>query len=456
LEAESLWRAAVAVLEENDLGDWTRPAPRLYPHQWSWDSAFISIGLARLDGKLERALRELETLFAAQWSDGRVPHIVFNPASQDYFPGADWWASAATRARPPRQPATSGLIQPPVHAIALGRIVSGARAKGADDILSRAGALYPRVLEWHRYLARHRDTDERGLLVIYHPWESGTDNSPRWDEALARVNVGKVPDYRRHDLKHVDDSAERPSHAEYDRYIWLVQLLKQAGYDDATIQRQHPFQVGDVLMSAIFAAACSELARIAEVLDRGVSERDELKSYAERFTRGVEAAWDESLHLGLDRDVRRGTPLQVQTCAGLAPLLLPVLNSTLRTALVERLDGSGFAGTPGLVAAIVPSTVPGSTGYHRRAYWRGPAWPVINWLLWWGLQLQGANDAANRLRQANLDLLARPGADFAEYFEPFTGEGLGSARQSWTAAVALDWLAVHDDSDSVNPDLNDS
>jgi hypothetical protein len=30
---------------------------------------------------------------------------------------------------------------------------------------------------------------------------------------------------------------------------------------------------------------------------------------------------------------------------------------------------------------------------------------------------------------------------FGEYFEPFTGELLGSDNQSWTAAVALDWLA---------------
>ena len=30
---------------------------------------------------------------------------------------------------------------------------------------------------------------------------------------------------------------------------------------------------------------------------------------------------------------------------------------------------------------------------------------------------------------------------FAEYFETFTGEPLGSEDQSWTAAAALDWLA---------------
>src|ERR1700681_87451 len=106
MDPQVLRAAALAVLHKNDLGDWTRPAPRLYPHQWSWDSAFIAIGLARVD--LDRALRELETLFAAQWADGRVPHIVFNPDAADYFPGPGLWASARTSELPPPTPAKIG------------------------------------------------------------------------------------------------------------------------------------------------------------------------------------------------------------------------------------------------------------------------------------------------------------------------------------------------------------
>jgi hypothetical protein len=53
---------------------------------------------------------------------------------------------------------------------------------------------------------------------------------------------------------------------------------------------------------------------------------------------------------------------------------------------------------------------------------------------------QGMSDAAAALRDANLALLARPEAHFAEYFDPLTAEPLGSVDQSWTAAVALDWL----------------
>jgi hypothetical protein len=385
-------------------------------------------------------LRELESLFSAQWSDGRLPHIVFNPNAGDYFPGPEWWASARTSPLAPRQPDTSGLVQPPPHAIALRQILRLATARDAQPIVARVGALYPRMLEWHRYLARNRDPQASGLLVIYHPWESGTDNSPRWDAAMSRVQVGELPAYQRHDLKHVADPAERPTQSEYDRYLWLVELLKQDGYVDEVIQQHHPFQIGDVAMSAIFAAASADLLQVGEFLGRDRSELAELREYVDRFSRGVHNAWDTPIQLALDRDLRSGESIAVQTCAGLAPLLLPDLAADLITTLVTRLEGDGFAGAPGLAYRVVPSTVAGSPGYHPRAYWRGPSWPVFNWLLWWGLRQHHQSAAADRLRSANLDLLAHPGAKFAEYFEAYTAEPLGSLNQSWTAAVALDWL----------------
>src|ERR687895_2473951 len=83
------------VLRQNDVGDWTRAAANLYPHQWSWDSAFIAIGLAHFDTR--RAAKELLALFEHQWKTGKVPHIVFNHKAPpgSYFPGPDHWVSAA-------------------------------------------------------------------------------------------------------------------------------------------------------------------------------------------------------------------------------------------------------------------------------------------------------------------------------------------------------------------------
>ena len=94
-----------------------------------------------------------------------------------------------------------------------------------------------------------------------------------------------------------------------------------------------------------------------------------------------------------------------------------------------------FIGNPELGRPLPPSTSPHDPGFDPRSYWRGPLWPVIDWLLWWALERQ----LAERLRESSLQQIAEGG--FAEYFEPFTGEPLGSKEQSWTAAVALDWLA---------------
>src|SRR3712207_9320803 len=121
------------VLRQNDMGDWTRAAPDLYPHQWSWDSAFIAIGLARFDTR--RAARELLALFEHQWGTGKVPHIVFNsdaPAGS-YFPGPDHWAcAAASPDAPPAPPYTSCLCQPPVHAVAALRVWEAAERRGGE------------------------------------------------------------------------------------------------------------------------------------------------------------------------------------------------------------------------------------------------------------------------------------------------------------------------------------
>ena len=82
------------VLDENWLGASTLPSRTLYPHQWSWDSAFIAIGRSWYDEP--RAQQELRSLFRGQWADGRVPHIVFNPTvgEEAYFPGPAFWRSS--------------------------------------------------------------------------------------------------------------------------------------------------------------------------------------------------------------------------------------------------------------------------------------------------------------------------------------------------------------------------
>jgi hypothetical protein len=432
---------AAEVLSRNDMGGWTRAAPNLYPHQWSWDTGFIAIGLAHLD--TSRAAGELTSLFRHQWTNGKVPNIVFNPDAppDSYFPGAEHWSSAGTFLdAPPAPPYTSALCQPPTHALGALRVweLAGRDQEGlAWEFLH---GIYPKLLAWHRYLATARDPEGSGLVTIYHPWESGTDNSPRWDPALRAVEIGDLPSYERQDLNHVDHPDERPTDEEYARFLWLVELIKRARCDEGTLNDSHPFLVKDVLFSAILVAANEALLEIARVVEAPEEDVALIEGWIGRGREGLDERWDPGLGLCLDYDLRRNAPLRARTIAGFAPLVAGGMEPGELEATLRTLYSPYFLGHPKLRRLLPPSTSPEEPRFHPRNYWRGPMWPVMSWLLWRSLALVGEEERAEALRQAALQELAEGG--FAEYFEPFTGEPLGSDDQSWTAAVVLDWLAA--------------
>ena len=103
-------KKARKILGGNWTGAYTKPSPRLYPHQWNWDSGFIAIGYAHYDQK--KAQQEMLSLFEHQWPNGMVPQIVFNPdALGHYFPEPEFW-------QVPEGRLTSGITMPPMAAIA--------------------------------------------------------------------------------------------------------------------------------------------------------------------------------------------------------------------------------------------------------------------------------------------------------------------------------------------------
>src|SRR5438270_8918730 len=106
---EMLVHQAKAVLDFNWTEEYTQPGPRLYPHQWSWDSALIAIGYAHYDQ--DRAMRELSHLLESQWTNGLLPHIVFNPQLVgQYSMGVGFW-HADRSPYAPRDRNTSGVVQ---------------------------------------------------------------------------------------------------------------------------------------------------------------------------------------------------------------------------------------------------------------------------------------------------------------------------------------------------------
>ena len=440
LTSQLLAARAAYVLRGNDLGTMTSAAPRLYPHMWSWDAAFVAVGLARLS--VPRAVQEVDTLLGAQWGDGMIPHIVFNPDSTGYFPGPERWRCHEGVAGAPPYPATSGICQPPVHAIAVQRIVEAARRQGRTD-RQAAGEFIERawrpLVAWHRWLATRRDPEGTGRVVLHHGWESGMDNSPRWDGPYARVVVGDdLPPYRRRDTEVVPDPSMRPSDREYDRYLWLIEEMRRVGYDQALMHERMSFAVEDVLVSALLAVACDVLADIGEERAQPAADVADLRAWAARSRAGVVASVDPVTGLARDRDVRTGEWLASPTVAGFAPLLCGGLPRAAEAALLATFEGEDWCGNPGLAAAVPPSTSPTADAFRPREYWRGPQWPVLAWLFHWAFARRGWAERAAVLREEGLRLVGA--GDFAEYYDPLTGEPLGSMQQSWTAAAVLDWL----------------
>jgi glucosylglycerate hydrolase len=440
----SIAARAAYILRDNSTGLITKASPALYPHQWSWDAAFNAIGLAAID--LPRARLELDSLFAGQWRNGLLPHIVFDPTADGYWPGPAQWDCAVHSEEAPSAPATSGIIDPPVHAIAVDRIMAVAERAGGAELERTeawAAAIYPRLLAWHRFLHRDRTDKETSLMTLFHGWESGTDNSPRWDVPYAGVEVGPgLPLYQRRDKAHVADAAQRPTDREYDRYLWLVEEAKRASYNSGLLRQTGSFQVGDVLFTAIFACASDLLAALATRLGHP-DDAAELKDYAAQARAAVFCHVDEASGLAVDVDLRTGKQLVTETIAGFAPLIAGGMPLTMRSRLTELLMGPRWAGHPSFKYPLPPSTSPHSAAYNPDCYWRGPVWPVFTWLLTWALFRSGDREVASSLRSASLDQLGDEA--FAEYYHPETGEPLGSLRQSWTAAAALDWLLDDDE-----------
>jgi hypothetical protein len=428
----TLRRGAARVLIDNWTGTSTVPSRTLYPHQWSWDSAFIAIGLRHLS--VRRAQQELESLLAGQWSDGRIPHILFNPAlpHDAYFPSPDFWRSsrAGRAVGAPTAPQTSGIVQPPVHALAAWLVHQ------ADPEESRRrgflARVHPRLAAWHDYLLTRRDLGGAGLAAVVHPWEPGMDNSPCWDRPLQRVEPIPPDSFHRADLDHGHPS-DRPTDLDYGRYVRLATDYREAGYDDG--RAHHGFALEDPCFNALLIVSESALAAMAQEL--GADPAPHTARAKELTEALVTRLWDDDAGLFRVRDLGSDTLVDERSVTGLIPLVVPHLPPDIVRRLRETLGGPHFA-APG--TRLVPSYDLTGHAFAPTRYWRGPAWFNTAWLIHRGLRVHGHRQDAESLRQGFLTEAGR--SEFAEYVDPLTGAARGTRHFSWTAALTLDLLSA--------------
>ena len=404
MSAESVVQTGVRdrvleIAEETLRGNWiegerngvrygySRPSPGHYPWQWYWDSCFHAIVWRRFDRA--RAESELRSLLAGGSEDGFIGHTIF------WHGHVDWqrrWTYNVTS----KKADNTSTIQPPLLAWAW-RIAVG---DPADE---------PRIAAHHRWLETNRNLDGDGLLWIVQPDESGLDSSPKFDAVWG---------LRAH---------ARPL------FPFLIAHNRPLGWDARRV-----LGAGGPVLCEVVTNVLWNLSRIAA-------------GQPSTTPRIVERLWDD--RRGLFLDVARGDlahedrtdaadgdrRIRTSTWSALAPLALPDLPEEIGRRLISEhlLDRRRYwlPFPPTSVSAQEPTFEPRKWKEPlRRLYWRGPTWINSAWLLWMGLLRYGhegeAMEMATRLSGAVAEERLR------EFYEPYSGEGLGAKEFGWSSLIA--------------------
>jgi len=415
----SLDKEAIRILRSNEWGGYTLPTQKLYPYQWNWDSMFISLGLAQFD--INRAWLEIESLFNSQWENGMAAHIIFRNKAPTYFPGPEVWGTN-------QDPPTSGCSQPPIAATIVLKIYKMNKTIGRSHLDN----IFIKLYKWHKWFHTMRVISGGHAIAITHPWESGRDNSPDWDEAIENINIKEEFIFTRRDLSHVDKSM-RPSDSEYNKYIYLLEYGKKTGWDHAHITREGPFAVADPGINFILLRANKDLLSIAEILNKD-EHKVEIKKWLAYSKDAANYLWSDTLKAYVARNIRNNL-----YTSGISNVSFLSYYANLNKSENEDDHYSTLIKFIKNTKYCIPSFDFDHHKFNPIKYWRGPVWIIINYMIAEGLSNYGLNDISNKIRSDVRNLIKKYG--FYEYYNPLNGRGLGGNNFSWTAAIWLAWAS---------------
>lgn len=239
--------------------------------------------------------------------------------------------------------------------------------------------IYEPIVRWNNWWFDNNDVDGNGLCEYQHPFSSGLDDSPLWDQGMP---------------------VESP---DLNTYLCLQQ---------------------------------ESLAKIAAALGQekdAVMWIERAESMARRLVDGM---WDKEA--GMFWAKCRGQRVPVRTPFSLFPLMTGRMPQGIVRRLVDHLtdEESFWSRFP------VPTVALDDPCFTPDVMWRGPTWINVNYLLIEGLDRVGRPADARELRKRTLELVAGQ-PDFYEYYDPRTGAKGPKAASTfgWTAALFID-LAI--------------
>tara|TARA_Y100000780_G_scaffold226464_1_gene240289 strand:- start:16 stop:942 length:927 start_codon:yes stop_codon:yes gene_type:complete len=302
-------------------------------------------------------------------------------------------------------PNTSATMQPPIIAYAVERIY---QATGDEEFKNAA---LPVLMGFYRWLRQMRDPDNDGLIAVIQPEEAGTDCSPKYDEVLGLEelsNQGFI-------------AALRKVYAAYEPLRG----------DDHRVLAADLFHVEDVLVNSIYVMGLRSLARLLG----DAPEAAEFNREADKTRDALIAkCWDEEAGAFFDLSGVDEKPLKVVTISSLMPLVMEDLPRPIVERLVDTwvTDPKHFW-TPYPLPSVPASDPKFMPGNPRGFIWRGPSWINTNWFLSHALRRHGYGELADTIVAKSQECIEKSG--FREYYEPFTGEGLGARDFGWSTLI---------------------
>jgi putative isomerase len=331
------------------------PSKIHYVGVWQWDAFFHAIAYRHVDTRL--AEDQLRIVLDHQRDDGLIPDAVHDEGIVTHW----------------NIPVDADVTKPPIITWSALKLYE---SSGHRDFLDE---IYEPLTRWNRWWFEFNDPERDGIVQYYHPYSSGLDDSPLWDEGMP---------------------VESP-----DLNTYLVLQMQS-------------------------------LARIATILGLEDDANTWAKQADELTERMVEHFWDEQV--GVFWATRNHQPIQVLTPFN----LYPMWTGRLPTSIVQRLVGHLTNPAEFWTTWPIPTVARSDPKYDPQQMWRGPTWVNINYLFVEMLERNGYRDLARQLRDKTLDLIMQHD-DIYEYYHPETGARPPKAATlfGWSSAVFID-LAI--------------